>query len=43
MRIPGIFGYHCATPSVPNHITNGMYGMLPIEPERGLPQVDREF
>jgi nitrite reductase (NO-forming) len=41
--IPGIFVYHCATPSVPNHITNGMYGLLLVEPEGGLPQVDREF
>ena len=40
---PGLFVYHCATPSVPQHITNGMYGMLLVEPEGGLPQVDREF
>ena len=25
--IPGLFIYHCATPSVPHHITNGMYGL----------------
>ena len=41
--IPGLFVYHCATPSVPHHITNGMYGLLLVEPEGGLPQVDREF
>lgn len=41
--IPGIYVYHCATPSVPTHITNGMYGLLLVEPEGGLPQVDREF
>jgi nitrite reductase (NO-forming) len=41
--VPGIFVYHCATPSVPTHITNGMYGLLLVEPEGGLPQVDREF
>ena len=40
---PGLFIYHCATPSVPQHITNGMYGMILVEPEGGLPQVDREF
>lgn len=39
----GLFVYHCATPSVPNHITNGMYGLILVEPEGGLPQVDREF
>ena len=41
--IPGLFIYHCATPSVPHHITNGMYGLILVEPEGGLPQVDREF
>ncbi|MBN9270434.1 MAG: nitrite reductase, copper-containing [Mesorhizobium sp.] len=40
---PGVYVYHCATPSVANHITNGMYGMIIVEPEGGLPQVDREF
>ena len=40
---PGLFVYHCATPSIPQHITNGMYGMMLVEPEGGLPQVDREF
>jgi nitrite reductase (NO-forming) len=41
--IPGLFVYHCATPSVPHHITSGMYGLILVEPEGGLPQVDREF
>ena len=41
--VPGLFVYHCATPSIPQHITNGMYGMILVEPEGGLPQVDREF
>lgn len=40
---PGVYVYHCATPSVAHHITNGMYGMIIVEPEGGLPQVDREF
>lgn len=40
---PGIYVYHCATPSVPHHITSGMYGLILIEPEGGLPPVDREF
>jgi nitrite reductase (NO-forming) len=40
---PGIFVYHCATPSVPHHISMGMYGLILIEPEGGLPKVDREF
>jgi nitrite reductase (NO-forming) len=41
--VPGLYVYHCATPSVPHHITSGMYGMLLVEPEGGLPVVDREF
>jgi nitrite reductase (NO-forming) len=41
--IPGVFVYHCATPSVAHHITSGMYGLLLVEPEGGLPHVDREF
>jgi nitrite reductase (NO-forming) len=40
---PGLFVYHCATPLVPQHISNGMYGMILVEPEGGLPPVDREF
>jgi nitrite reductase (NO-forming) len=40
---PGLFVYHCATPMVAEHISNGMYGMILVEPEEGLPPVDREF
>ena len=40
---PGLFVYHCATPMVAQHIANGMYGMILVEPEEGLPVVDREF
>jgi nitrite reductase (NO-forming) len=40
---PGLYVYHCATPSVPEHITNGMYGLIFVEPEKGLPRVDREY
>ncbi len=39
----GLFVYHCATPMVANHISNGMYGLILVEPEGGLPKVDREF
>jgi nitrite reductase (NO-forming) len=41
--VPGLFVYHCATPSVAQHVSNGMYGRLLVEPEGGLPEVDREF
>jgi nitrite reductase (NO-forming) len=40
---PGLFVYHCATPMVAQHMSNGMYGMILVEPEGGLPPVDREF
>jgi nitrite reductase (NO-forming) len=40
---PGLYVYHCATPSVPHHISAGMYGLILVEPEEGLPPVDREF
>ena len=40
---PGIYVYHCATPSVAHHIANGMYGLILIEPAGGLPPVDKEF
>ena len=41
--VPGLYVYHCATPMVAEHIANGMYGMILVEPEGGMPPVDREF
>jgi len=42
---PGLFMYHCASPvpNIPAHIANGMYGMILVEPEGGLPKVDHEY
>jgi nitrite reductase (NO-forming) len=40
---PGLYVYHCATPMVAQHISNGMYGLILVEPEGGLPEVDHEF
>ena len=40
---PGLFVYHCATAMVAHHIASGMYGLILVEPEEGLPSVDREF
>ena len=42
---PGLYVYHCATasPSIPEHISNGMYGVILVEPVGGLPRVDKEF
>jgi nitrite reductase (NO-forming) len=41
--VPGLYVYHCATPMVAHHIANGMYGLILVEPDGGLPPVDREF
>ena len=40
---PGLFVYHCASPLIAQHMASGMYGMILVEPEGGLPPVDREF
>ncbi len=40
---PGLYVYHCAAPPVTEHIANGMYGLILVEPAEGLPKVDREF
>jgi len=40
---PGLFVYHCGTPMIAEHIANGMYGMILVEPPGGLPKVDREY
>ena len=41
--VPGLFVYHCGTPMVAEHIANGMFGLILVEPEGGLKPVDREF
>lgn len=43
MLHPGLYIYHCAAPPVMDHIANGMYGLILVEPAKGLPKVDREF
>jgi nitrite reductase (NO-forming) len=40
---PGLYVYHCAVAPAGMHIANGMYGLILVEPEGGLPEVDREF
>jgi len=40
---PGLYVYHCASKHIPTHIANGMYGMVFVQPEKGLPKVDREY
>jgi nitrite reductase (NO-forming) len=43
MLSPGLFVYHCAAPSVTDHIANGMYGVIFVQPVKPLPKVDKEF
>jgi nitrite reductase (NO-forming) len=40
---PGLYVYHCAVAPVAMHISSGMYGLILVEPEEGLPPVDHEF
>ena len=40
---PGLYVYHCAQAPVPMHMANGMYGLILVEPEGGLPPVDKEY
>jgi nitrite reductase (NO-forming) len=39
----GVWMYHCGTAPTLQHIANGMYGMVIVEPKGGLPKVDREL
>ena len=40
---PGLYVYHCAMPNVSTHNSHGQYGLILVEPEEGLPKVDKEF
>lgn len=43
---PGVFMYHCGTDPILEHIANGMYGTIIVEPKDGYPsdgEVDREY
>jgi copper-containing nitrite reductase len=38
VNYPGVFMYHCGTPPVLEHISNGMYGAIIVNPMTPLPQ-----
>lgn len=40
---PGLFVYHCGSPMIAEHIANGMYGLILVEPPGGLSHVDHEY
>jgi nitrite reductase (NO-forming) len=39
----GVWMYHCGTAPALEHIANGMFGMVIVEPKGGLPKVDKEI
>jgi nitrite reductase (NO-forming) len=39
----GVYMYHCGTDPTLHHIANGMFGMIIVEPEGGLPPMEHEF
>jgi nitrite reductase (NO-forming) len=41
-EFPGVFMYHCGTPPVLHHISNGMYGTVVVDPATPLPPA-REY
>jgi len=43
MSHPGLFLYHCSAAPTVQHIQNGMYGLILVEPAELLPKVDKEF
>lgn len=40
---PGAFIYHCGVDNLDEHISRGMFGLILVEPQEGLPPVDREI
>ena len=40
---PELYVYHCGTPMIADHIANGMYGLILVEPAGGLPHLDHEY
>lgn len=40
---PGFYMFHCASPDIPTHIANGMYGFVIVEPSEGMAAVDHEY
>ena len=44
VNYPGVYMYHCGTPMILEHLAQGMYGAIIVEPKDGYPtKVDREY
>src|SRR5437764_12533328 len=39
---PGVYMYHCGTAPAFQHIANGMYGAIVVEP-KGMPAVQKQY
>ncbi|HKS69314.1 MAG TPA: multicopper oxidase domain-containing protein [Ktedonobacterales bacterium] len=39
---PGVFMYHCGTPPAMDHMANGMYGVIIVDPQGGWPNGDAQ-
>ncbi len=42
-KTAGLYVYHCASGNAATHIANGMYGLILVEPPKGLSKVDHEY
>ena len=42
-RYAGVYMYHCISGPPVLHVASGMFGMMIVEPRKGLSPVDREF
>ena len=42
-KTPGVFIYHCSTAPVLQHIANGMYGAIVVDPLKPLPPADVSY
>ena len=42
-KYAGVYMYHCGTTPALHHIASGMFGMIIVEPEGGLPAVEHEY
>jgi nitrite reductase (NO-forming) len=40
---PGAYIYHCAVPNMEMHISAGLFGIILVDPEGGIPEVNHEL
>jgi nitrite reductase (NO-forming) len=40
---PGVFVYHCGSHPLIQHVANGMYGAIVVDPAKPRPKADREY